>query len=117
MPDRIEREIEEILSKLDTEGAPKGGAPKGGAPRGGAPTGGGPTGGHEPIKFDPKRRRRGPGPLTRLRNAFGVQLGGGTDINSAIAYCQRLVGRPAGEARQREAGIRALCLRADQALL
>ena len=26
---------------------------------------------------------------------FGVQLGGGTDINRAIAYCQRLVNRPA----------------------
>jgi hypothetical protein len=26
---------------------------------------------------------------------FGTQLGGGTDINRAIAYCQRLVTRPA----------------------
>jgi Mg-chelatase subunit ChlD len=26
---------------------------------------------------------------------FGVQLGGGTDINRAIAYCQRLITRPA----------------------
>lgn len=26
---------------------------------------------------------------------FGVQLGGGTDINAALAYCQGLVGRPA----------------------
>lgn|GEM_PF-97348 len=26
---------------------------------------------------------------------FGVQLGGGTDINRALAYCQSLVGRPA----------------------
>jgi hypothetical protein len=26
---------------------------------------------------------------------FGLQLGGGTDINRAIAYCQGLVGRPA----------------------
>lgn len=25
---------------------------------------------------------------------FGVQLGGGTDINRALAYCQELVGRP-----------------------
>ena len=25
---------------------------------------------------------------------FGTQLGGGTDINRAIAYCQGLVGRP-----------------------
>ncbi len=25
---------------------------------------------------------------------FGVQLGGGTDINRALAYCQTLVGRP-----------------------
>ncbi len=27
---------------------------------------------------------------------FGTQLGGGTDINRAIAYCQRIVTRPAG---------------------
>ena len=26
---------------------------------------------------------------------FGVQLGGGTDINAALAYCERLVGQPA----------------------
>jgi hypothetical protein len=26
---------------------------------------------------------------------FGVQLGGGTDINRALAYCQGLVQRPA----------------------
>ena len=26
---------------------------------------------------------------------FGVQLGGGTDINRAIAYCEQLVTRPA----------------------
>ena len=26
---------------------------------------------------------------------FGVQLGGGTDINAALAYCQGLVMRPA----------------------
>ena len=26
---------------------------------------------------------------------FGCQLGGGTDINRAIAYCQRLISRPA----------------------
>ena len=26
---------------------------------------------------------------------FGVQLGGGTDINSALAYCQNLVAQPA----------------------
>ena len=25
---------------------------------------------------------------------FGTQLGGGTDINRALAYCQGLVGRP-----------------------
>ena len=27
---------------------------------------------------------------------FGTQLGGGTDINRAVAYCERLVTRPAG---------------------
>lgn len=27
---------------------------------------------------------------------FGTQLGGGTDINRAIAYCQRIITRPAG---------------------
>jgi len=27
---------------------------------------------------------------------FGTQLGGGTDINRALAYCQRLITRPAG---------------------
>src|SRR5690606_3592892 len=26
---------------------------------------------------------------------FGVQLGGGTDINQAIAYCEGLIGQPA----------------------
>jgi hypothetical protein len=26
---------------------------------------------------------------------FGTQLGGGTDINQAVAYCQRLITRPA----------------------
>jgi len=26
---------------------------------------------------------------------FGIQLGGGTDIDRAVAYCQRLVTRPA----------------------
>ena len=26
---------------------------------------------------------------------FGVQLGGGTDINRALAYCQGLISRPA----------------------
>jgi VWA domain containing CoxE-like protein len=26
---------------------------------------------------------------------FGVQLGGGTDINAALAYCQGLIARPA----------------------
>jgi VWA domain containing CoxE-like protein len=26
---------------------------------------------------------------------FGIQLGGGTDINRALAYCQRLITRPA----------------------
>ena len=26
---------------------------------------------------------------------FGIQLGGGTDINRALAYCQRLIARPA----------------------
>ena len=26
---------------------------------------------------------------------FGTQLGGGTDINRAIAYCQQLITRPA----------------------
>jgi hypothetical protein len=26
---------------------------------------------------------------------FGTQLGGGTDINRALAYCQRLITRPA----------------------
>jgi len=27
---------------------------------------------------------------------FGTQLGGGTDINQAVAYCQQLITRPAG---------------------
>src|SRR5260370_16808024 len=26
---------------------------------------------------------------------FGTQLGGGTDINQAVAYCQQLITRPA----------------------
>ena len=29
---------------------------------------------------------------------FGTQLGGGTDINRAIAYCQQLITRPRGHA-------------------
>ena len=34
---------------------------------------------------------------------FGIQLGGGTDINGALAYCQTLIARPRTRSRARSA--------------
>jgi len=67
MPDRIDREIEEILERLG-EDAPK---------RGKAP----PEGGEEPISLEDRRRQRRPRMSSRAGAAFGFSLSGPSRVS------------------------------------
>ena len=57
MPDRIDREIEEILARLGEEP---------------------PKPGEEPISLESRRRKRGQSPSSRIASAFGFRLSGPT---------------------------------------
>ena len=57
MPDRIDREIEEILARLGEEP---------------------PKPGEEPISLESRRRKRGQSPSSRVASAFGLRLSGPT---------------------------------------
>ena len=57
MPDRIDREIEEILARLGEEP---------------------PKPGEEPISLESRRRKRGQSPSSRVASAFGFRLSGPT---------------------------------------
>ncbi|MCY4392250.1 MAG: hypothetical protein OXE43_09375 [Chloroflexi bacterium] len=71
MPDRIDREIEEILSRLGEEPPKRGEEPP---KRGEEP----PRRGEEPISIDERRRRRKAPLGSRATAAFGLSLSGPT---------------------------------------
>lgn len=67
MPDRIDREIEEILARLG-EDAPKPGEKP-------------PPQGEEPISLEDRRRRRRPAMSSRVVAAFGFSLSGPSRVS------------------------------------